>query len=438
MFCGSARPASVGSTANPADVYVSEQDHPFRHREILKVEDGVPSLTSGTCAKFPGEKVQRIVPIVGSLIGNETAIVFTDQNVYALRGPDSAGLTRPVRISDKGTVSPWSVSVRGNKLVYLDEDRKFVTLIPGQEPVDISTGRMDNILEAIPTSRLDNVYSCVFRNRLYVSYTLGGGSSNKAVLVYDFLFDAWARDVTLNNLSWNQFYALDIGTSGQLRVWSDTGGLYEHDSSSTTIDAGSNAITPFIEGRMVGDQWKAFSFDRLGIHCQQDYGSSLSAYWTGRPSGLGQLSNPGTVSLSPRVMGTITPSSTNAGADTVGFAEAPKVVTGQPCTPHASVNVLVAGTTYYLGKITATSYAFYTTLADALADTSRVNLNSTPVTQIDLITTHVVRYSGDSSSNPTGIVDSAAYPIFTGGMTGNKEIYYLLGEYQYQGEGADV
>jgi len=439
MFCGSARPASVGSSANPADVYVSEQDHPFRHREILKVEDGVPSLTSGTCAKFPGEKVQRIVPMVGSLIGNETAVVFTDQNVYALRGPDSAGLTRPVRISDKGTVSPWSVTVRGNKLVYLDEDRKLVTLIPGNEPVDLSTGRMDNILEAIPTSRLDNVYSCVFRNRLYMSYTLGGGSSNKAVLVYDFIFDSFARDVTLNNLSWNQFHALDIGTSGQLRFWSDTGGLFEHDSSTTTSDAGSNAITPFIEGRMVGDQWKSWEFQRLGIHCQQDYGNTLSAYWTGRPSGLGKYSNQGTISLNPRVMGTITPSSTNAVLDTVGFDESPKVATGQPCTPHSSINVLVAGTTYYLGVITSTSCAFYTTLDDALADTNRVNLNATAVTQIDLITTHVVRYSGNATtSNPTAIVDGGAYPIFTGAMSGNKEIYYLLGEYRYSGDQADV
>lgn len=439
LFCGGARPGSVGSTANPADCYVSEQDHPLRHREILKIDQGAPSETSGTCAKFPGEKVMRIVPMVGSLIGDEAAIVLTDQNVYALPGPSSIDLTRPRRISEKGTLSPWSVCVRGNKLIYLDEDRKLVTLIPGQEPVDLSTGRMENILEAIPTSRLDNVYACVYRNRYYMSYTLGGGSSNKAVIVYDFIFDGFARDVTLNALSWNQFHALDVGVSGQLRFWSDTGNLYEHDSSTTSQDAGSNAVTPYIEGRMVGDQFHAFSFERLSVHCQQDFGNTLSAYWTGRPSGLTQPANPGTIPLTPRVYGTVTPASTSAAADTVAFSEPHKVSSGQPCTPHASVNVLVAGTLYYLGAVDSTHLSFHTTQADALAGTNLVNLNATAVTQIDLIGTHVVGYNGEAAlRGPVGISDASASPIWTGGMSGNKEIYYLGGEYRLEGEIANA
>lgn len=439
LFCGSARPNSVGATSKPADVYVSEQDHPFRHREILKVEDGEADDFMGTCAKFPGEKVQRIVPMVGSLQGNESAVVFTDQNVWALPGPGSLELSRPRRLSTKGTLSPGSVYVHGNRIVYLDEDRRLVTLIPGQEPVDLSTGRMDNILEAIPTSRLDNVYGWVFRNRYYMSYTLGGGSSNKAVLVYDFTFDAFSRDVSTDTLSWGQFFSLDIGVSGQLRFWGESGNLYEHDSASTTIDPNTNAILPYIEGRMIGDLWDDWSFERLGIHCQSDLGKELDAYWTGRPSGFGQTHNDATIGLTPGLIGTMTPVSTSAGSDTVTFSETPKVKNGTTVTPHTSVNTLVAGTVYYVYFSTPTVCSFHTSYSDSLTGASPVNLNATPVTQIDVISSHVRRWSGNQTSRDAlGITDGGAYPTWTGAMTGNKEVYALIGEYRNIGPGADV
>lgn len=439
LFCGSVRPNSVGSTASPSDVFVSEQDMPFRHREILKVEDGEADDFMGTSAKFPGEKVQRIVPMVGSLQGNETAVVLTDQNVWALPGPGALELSRPRRLSTKGTLSPGSVFVHGNRIIYLDEDRRLVTLIPGQEPVDLSTGRMDNILEAIPTSRLDNVYGWVFRGRYYMGYTLGGGSSNKAVLVYDFRFDAFSRDVSTDTLSWGPFFSLDIGVSGQLRFWGESGNLYEHDSSSTLLDPGSQAIVPYIEGRMVGDLWDDWEFERLGIHCQSDLGKELYAYWTGRPSGFGKTHNDATIGLTPEVIGTMTPASTQDAGNTVTFSETPKVKNGTTVTPRTSINTLVAGTVYYVYFATPTLGSFHSSYSDSLTGASPVNLNATPVTQLDIIATHVRRYSGDQSTkNPMAIVDGGAYPTWTGAMSGNKEIYALVAEYKHSGSGPDV
>lgn len=436
LFCGAARPQSAGSSAKPADVYISEQDYPFRFREVLKVSDGEPDPVSGTCAKFPGEKVQRVIAMAGSLQNAETAVVFTDQNVWALPGPDSPDLSRPRRLSTKGTFSPGSVFAYNNRIVYLDEDRRLVYLVPGQEPVDLSTGRYDAILEAIPTSRLDDVYGWVFRGRYYMSYTLGGGSSNKAVLVYDFLNDTFVRDTSTDTLSWGPFFSLDIGVSGQLRFWGETGNLYEHDSASTTLDPNSQPVSYYIEGRAVGDLWSDRDFGRLGVHCLADSGKTVSAYWTGRPSGFGLTHNDTVIPLEPKVSATVTPASTSAGSDTVTFSEAIKVPSGTTCTPRTTAGGLTAGTVYYLYKSTATLYSFHTTYSDSLTGASPVNLTAS-IGAVDIIGTHVRGYAHEAATGALkGITDGAAYPTWTGAVSAGHEIYALTGEHAYGGEGA--
>ncbi len=442
LLCGSARPASVGYSANPADVYISEQDHPFRHREILRIENGVPDLTSGTCVKFPGEKVMRIVPIVGDLQASETALVFTDQNVWALSGPGSLELSRPRRLSTKGTRSPWSVAVYNNAVVYLDEDRRLVMIRPGEPPVSLSTGRMDNILEAIPTARLDNVYAGVFRDRYYMSYTIGGGSANTAVLVYDFVFDTFSRDVCLSALTFGTFHALDVGTSGQLRFWDetvhDTYGLYEHDASSGTTDAavgggGAQAVVPYIETRMVhdGSLWGDLSLGNLGVVCQPDTGNSLSAYWTGRPSGrVGS----GNVSLTPQ--GGASASAIDATQDTVTFSPDPSWRTGDAYASTTTANGFTSGSTVYARRESSGVYTFYDTRAHALAGgaTGKTNVTGTLTSLAFVPVVAAIRHW--KAEPVDGWPDGGAYAVFTGSVSANKEVYSLVGETVGSDEGA--
>jgi hypothetical protein len=71
-----------------------------------------------------------------------------------------------------------------------------------------------------------------------------------------------------------------------------------------------------------------------------------------------------------------TPTSTDTGTDVLTFDSDPGWDTGTLMTPDVTAGGVTIGTTYYARRLTATTYALYTTLADCLADTSRVNLTA--------------------------------------------------------------
>jgi len=432
LLVGSARAA--GSNAHPADAWVSEQDLPFRFRDVLRVQDGVPDPVSGTKVSIFGEKIQRLLSTSSSLLGAEPILMLTDQSVFSLDGSDSIQLSRARRAFPHGTLSPWSAALYNNNVIFLDSQKRLVMLGPDGFRF-LSAGRVEDVLFAIPDSRIRNVYGLVFRDRYYMSYTIGGGSANTAWLVYDFVTDSFSRDVTLDSI--NPGVMFEWGD--ELRFWDESGTLLEHDRPGKAADT-SNAIKWYIEGRLVRNPeiHKGCSFDRLGIECQGDPGSTVAMYWTGRPSGQTQFYNDGYASLSPKTVTQVTPASTDTGADTVTFTIAPRLGTGQTVTPATTASGLTAGTTYYLAQVTSSVFTFHTSLSDALTGSSKVNLSGS-VGVLNVIDSAVLRWSGDSSDHrPTGIQDAGAYPTWTGTATGGTEIRALWGEFSIGGEIADV
>lgn len=77
-----------------------------------------------------------------------------------------------------------------------------------------------------------------------------------------------------------------------------------------------------------------------------------------------------------------TPSATDTGADTVDFAAAHGWVTGTMVTPSATAGGLTLGTTYYVNAVDSDTISFHTTLAAALAGTSKVDLTASITAQI--------------------------------------------------------
>lgn len=88
-----------------------------------------------------------------------------------------------------------------------------------------------------------------------------------------------------------------------------------------------------------------------------------------------------------------TPSSTDTSLETTTFASPHGWTTGTIITVSATVGGLTAGTRYFINALSATVVAYYTTLANAIADTSRVNLTAN-------ITSIVV---------PTGVSNTTIY-----------------------------
>ncbi len=88
-----------------------------------------------------------------------------------------------------------------------------------------------------------------------------------------------------------------------------------------------------------------------------------------------------------------TPSSTNTSTEIVTFTNDPGWVTGTIVTPLTTVGGLTAGTKYFYGRLSPTTGAFYTTVANANANTSKVDLTA----------------SITSSLIPTGISQTTLY-----------------------------
>ena len=77
-----------------------------------------------------------------------------------------------------------------------------------------------------------------------------------------------------------------------------------------------------------------------------------------------------------------TPSSTDTTADTCTFAAAHGWESGTIVTVSATIGGLTAGSRYFLNKVSTTVVSFHTTVAAALAGTSKVDLTATMTSQV--------------------------------------------------------
>lgn len=109
-----------------------------------------------------------------------------------------------------------------------------------------------------------------------------------------------------------------------------------------------------------------------------------------------------------------TPSSTDTSAETTTFATAHGWVTGTMVTPSATGGGLTAGTTYYLNATSTTACSYHTTLANAEAASSAVNLTASITAEIrpygvQSTTVRFAPYNG----NLISIYDGTRWRLYT-------------------------
>lgn len=77
-----------------------------------------------------------------------------------------------------------------------------------------------------------------------------------------------------------------------------------------------------------------------------------------------------------------TPSATDTVNEIVTFSADPGFYDGTIVTVSATVGGLTAGTRYFMHRISATTYSFHTTVADAMSGASRINLTASITSQV--------------------------------------------------------
>ncbi len=150
----------------------------------------------------------------------------------------------------------------------------------------------------------------------------------------------------------------------------------------------------------------------------KDGGSTIAQVIATATASGGQQSCTGVLTLAPGIPyyqpQPATPSSTDTTAETCTFAAAHGWVTGTIVTVSATVGGLTAGTRYYLNALSATSVAFYTTVANAEADASRVNLTAS-ITSIVIpsgISRTSIRFT-PINGNVIGLYFGGAWSVLT-------------------------
>lgn len=142
-----------------------------------------------------------------------------------------------------------------------------------------------------------------------------------------------------------------------------------------------------------------------------------------------------------------TPSATDTGTDIVTTAAAHGLVTGTIAGAFTTLAGLTRGTVYYLRAQSTTTLSFHTTLADAEADTSRVNLTAS-VTQRILVSgvasttlRHIAHdgnqialyngstawayFTGDVTKTNSGLASDTMYDVFRWNNAGTQELEFV-------------
>lgn len=102
----------------------------------------------------------------------------------------------------------------------------------------------------------------------------------------------------------------------------------------------------------------------------------------------------------------LTPSSTNTSTDVVTFGSAHNLLTGAHCRPTDTIGGLTTGTDYWVNVASGTTLTFHTTLANALAGTSKVDLTANITQAIQFVShEHVAWTNGSTRASDVTIAD---------------------------------
>ncbi len=296
---------AVGADLGRGDLMVSDKDYPWRFRQVVQLDaDDQLSYSSGAVVSFEDQTIKAMVAFSGSVGGGDPVFLLTDRGAFSMDSSDVFNLVSPRNISRHGTLSPRSVAIYQNSVVYLDSELQVRVLQAGYAR-PISQDKIESDLLAIPTSRVAHAVGWSARDRYYLAVTPAAGSTNTRIHVYDFRTGTWVRDTTSIDVE----YA-GVRTSStvsnmsfvQASISASTG-VYEYEKVGQTTEGGSNLAVSLISGYVHAGLSKELTTRRISIVC--DKVSSGSVSWSRGEWISGTSGTSTTTDLATGVTGTV-------------------------------------------------------------------------------------------------------------------------------------
>lgn len=269
-------------------VNISDLDYPLRFPGIARDDDfnGQVDEDSGTIVQFPGEKVQRIVAMPGSVAGIQPVIVFTDQNMWRIEGFDALSLSTPTRLNSHGTIYRWTVGVHKQSIFYVDAEKKPRVYTGGSESIPLGIWKVEDQFE---TGDCWNAHGYVWNEQYRVGIRDVSETLKRKIVYYETMTgEWWTHKYTTPDFAWN-FLQQTLGTDGggfsvahgsKLVGVSDAGVVFELEQAAKLLDdlptTGTEAITVTLETSLKGDGWKNWRFGKPGVIWELSTGGSLS------------------------------------------------------------------------------------------------------------------------------------------------------------------
>lgn len=231
--------------------------------------------------------------LVGAAPYQDTqTLVFLRQSVYLINGVngDVAAMTDQLITNQVGCCSRHSIATCGSNVLFLNERGVFI-LQPGYEltlrgnSLPLSAP-VDPIIQTINFGALNAPYAAYYLNRYYLAIPVNGSTRNNAMIVYNFINQAWESYDTFPNGFFCDEMQVMLNATGTptLYLISYEGGIYAYEQNEMDdfAAAASPPTTYLINGQFKTRRFNFGSsglkrFNRVVTVLSLDANSSMSA-----------------------------------------------------------------------------------------------------------------------------------------------------------------
>lgn len=194
-------------------VLVSDRDYPLRFTEIPRDEDlnGEIDDDSGTTAEFPGEHIQKMLPMPNVFAGYAPVLVFTAKALWSLEGPDPLSWSTPGRLNPHGTIYPWTVTTHKHLVYYTDAEKQPRAYAGGSQSIPLGLWFVEDQLE---DGDIWDANGWVFKESYNICFRAPNATLKRKILRYEAETKGWWGHLYTSPNFASVFVQQTSGTSG--------------------------------------------------------------------------------------------------------------------------------------------------------------------------------------------------------------------------------